>query len=304
MSADSSQPARILIIDDYPGNVEILSLALQSNYDCRAALDGAEALRLLHQPADRPDLILLDVLMPGLDGYEVCRLIKQEPGCQEIPVIFVSALAEVQSKLQALAMGGVDYITKPFNFREVRTRVAVHLRRYALQRQLAEEQQVLDNKVQALIHEAVAATAAQVSEASATLDQPCLDALDPACRLRQTGWILLRSLMANEDKQWHDAGCAHDLDLSPETITEQVFAMAERIDEAYVAQSGTGGQALSKVPWPEQHLTARRVIQNQIRHFCGSRLAMACMAALPEIAHYYETVAAFWQQTEQGMNHE
>jgi CheY-like chemotaxis protein len=302
MSADASQPARILIIDDFPGNVEILTLALQSSYDCRSALSGSEALCLLRQETERPDLILLDVMMPGLDGYEVCRLIKQEPGCQGIPVIFVSALAEVQSKVQALAMGGVDYITKPFNFREVRTRVAVQLRRYSLQRQLEEERQRLEDTAQARVRDVVAVTADLVHKASLLLEQPCPKASNPSCRIQQTGWILLRCLIAAENGQWCETDCANSFDERPEALSEQIIALAETIDTAYAAQLNAVKPVVSAARWPEQHLMARRAVQNQLQPFCGHWVTRAYMAALPEIARYYETVAAEWQRNEQGMN--
>ena len=115
----------ILIIDDNPSNIDFL-LGLLTEYDVSAAVDGQGALDFLLQ--EIPDLILLDVSMPGLDGYEVCSIIKSNPKTKDIPVLFLSANTDAESIVKGLDVGGVDYITKPYHPREVLARVETHLK--------------------------------------------------------------------------------------------------------------------------------------------------------------------------------
>ena len=116
----------ILIVDDAPDNLHLLSTTLtEHGYEVRGVINGAMALRVARSAP--PDLILLDIKMPDLSGYEVCRQLKEYPATQEIPVIFLSALDEVLDKVRAFSSGGVDYITKPFQVAEVLARVETHL---------------------------------------------------------------------------------------------------------------------------------------------------------------------------------
>ena len=120
----------ILIVDDKPANLRLLSQMLADRgYVVRAVKSGIRALESIR--ATPPNLILLDVKMPDMDGYEVCRQLKELPESRSIPVIFISALNEIQNKVQGFDVGGVDYITKPFQYEEVIARVETHL---ALQR--------------------------------------------------------------------------------------------------------------------------------------------------------------------------
>jgi len=115
----------LLIVDDLETNIENLSLLLEERYDLLAATDGYDALELLQNEA--VDLVLLDIAMPGLDGYEVCRRIKSDPKIADIPVIFITAKSDEESIEKAYETGGVDYITKPFRAKEVLSRVSTHL---------------------------------------------------------------------------------------------------------------------------------------------------------------------------------
>ncbi|WP_028579958.1 GGDEF domain-containing response regulator [Desulfogranum japonicum] len=116
----------ILIVDDSPTNIHVLVQTLGEEYELRVARDGMSALELLSN-SDLPDLILLDVMMPGMDGYEVCRQIKANSLSQDIPVIFISTMDEVENETRGLELGAVDYITKPFNAGIVRLRVKNHI---------------------------------------------------------------------------------------------------------------------------------------------------------------------------------
>ena len=116
----------LLIVDDELNNIKLLREVLQSNYDTRVALNGTEALeRVYIEPL--PELILLDVMMPGIDGYEVCRKIKSDPKTAKIPVIFVTAMGDVEFETRGFDVGGVDYIQKPFSGSIVRARIATHI---------------------------------------------------------------------------------------------------------------------------------------------------------------------------------
>jgi DNA-binding response OmpR family regulator len=119
--------SRILIIDDRADSLSLLLAYFQGHaFDVMVALDGAEGID--KAVAGQPDAILLDVEMPGLDGYEVCRRLKQLPSTAGIPVIFLSASGGIEDRLAGFAAGGVDYISKPFSIEEVMARLFVHLR--------------------------------------------------------------------------------------------------------------------------------------------------------------------------------
>jgi two-component system sensor histidine kinase/response regulator len=128
-------PNNILIVDDTPANLRLLSQMLsERGYKVRAVLSGPQAL--MAAQAAPPDLILLDIRMPEMDGYQVCRRLKADERTRETPVLFISALSEADDKVQAFDAGGVDYITKPFQVKEVLARVQTHLHLRDLNRQL------------------------------------------------------------------------------------------------------------------------------------------------------------------------
>ncbi|MEA2029296.1 MAG: response regulator [Campylobacterota bacterium] len=118
--------AKILAVDDIAENLTLLKDSLKSKYEVIAAKNGTKALELL-QKNDLPDLILLDVGMPDIDGFEVCRRIKANPHTQDIPVIFLTILDQKHEILEGFHTGGVDYITKPFEPSILHARVATHL---------------------------------------------------------------------------------------------------------------------------------------------------------------------------------
>ncbi len=142
-----SQAQNILVVDDTPANLDLLEKILSTEgYTVRALPNGALAIRsAVNNP---PSLILLDIKMPSMDGYEVCAQLKSHVKTREIPVIFISALQEMDDKVRAFAAGGVDYICKPFQSEEVLARVHTHLRLHALQQHLqaAKEQAEAANR--------------------------------------------------------------------------------------------------------------------------------------------------------------
>ncbi len=132
----------ILIVDDVPDNLLLLSLTLvQQGYEVCSAISGSLALNRAAEI--QPDMILLDVMLPGIDGYEVCERLKSAPATQNIPVIFLSAVDDPFDKVKAFEIGGADYITKPFQIEEVLTRIEHHIRRHQQQRQLELQNQTL-----------------------------------------------------------------------------------------------------------------------------------------------------------------
>lgn len=138
--ATQTTPPRILIVDDIPVNVELLDYVLRAEgFRTLSAGNGVTAVALSR--ANRPDLILLDVMMPDEDGFETCAKLKSDPRTADIPIIFVSALDDVESKVRALKAGGVDYVSKPVNSEEVLARVRVHLRIRENNRAIARENQ-------------------------------------------------------------------------------------------------------------------------------------------------------------------
>lgn len=127
----------VLLVDDTPFNIDVLRGILAGAYTLKVATNGEKALALA-QLQPQPDLILLDVMMPGMDGYEVCERLKANPQTQGIPVIFVTSMNEVEDEQHGFEVGGVDYITKPVSPPLVQARVATHLRLYAHERHLSE----------------------------------------------------------------------------------------------------------------------------------------------------------------------
>ncbi|MEZ2239032.1 ATP-binding protein [Microcoleus sp.] len=136
----------ILVVDDTPENLRLLSTMLsQRGYVPRCVINGQMALRACN--SNPPDLILLDIMMPEMNGYEVCQHLKNDAITRDIPVIFISAKDEVFDKVNAFAVGGVDYISKPFQFEEVLVRIESHLTLRNLQKQLKEQNVLLQEEI-------------------------------------------------------------------------------------------------------------------------------------------------------------
>ncbi|SDU08424.1 response regulator [Desulfobacula phenolica] len=117
---------RILIVDDEKINIKLLTNFLQDEYKIMAARTGKQALKAVRGP-NPPDLILLDIILPEMDGYEICTAIKKDEKNRHIPIIFVTAVSEVMDEAKAFDLGAVDYITKPFNPITVKARVNTHI---------------------------------------------------------------------------------------------------------------------------------------------------------------------------------
>ncbi|NEQ51885.1 MAG: EAL domain-containing protein [Leptolyngbya sp. SIO3F4] len=145
--AKSLIKTKILIVDDLPDNLRLLSTTLiREGFDVRSAISGS--LAIMGIAADPPDLILLDISMPDMDGFEVCRHLKTNVKTADIPIIFISALGDALDKVKAFELGGADYITKPFNIAEVLARVYLQLELQALKNKLQTQNQQLRTTLQ------------------------------------------------------------------------------------------------------------------------------------------------------------
>jgi DNA-binding response OmpR family regulator len=132
----------ILTVDDTPANIRLLTHYLEKQgYKVLTAEDGFEGFKAAIQ--HHPDLVLLDVMMPGTDGYEVCELLKAEEETKDIPIMFLTAKADIEDRIHGFELGAVDYITKPFNLVEISTRVKTHLRLKHLETQQRQTQKIL-----------------------------------------------------------------------------------------------------------------------------------------------------------------
>jgi DNA-binding response OmpR family regulator len=134
---------KILIVDDEKMNREVLVALLKPHYKIMVVKNGRQALKAAARLDQQPDLILLDIMMPGMDGYEVCRCLKADELTRQIPVIFITALGDVEDESRGLQLGAVDYITKPVSLPIVLARVKTHLQLRKMQRLLEEKNQAL-----------------------------------------------------------------------------------------------------------------------------------------------------------------
>jgi signal transduction histidine kinase len=146
MQKPADRPA-ILIVDDTPTNIQLLAEVLHDNYRLKVATSGETALGIVLDPASRPDLILLDIMMPGMDGYEVCRRLKQDPATRGIPVIFVTAKDDVVDEELGLRLGAVDYLTKPVKVSILLQRVGNLLEREQLRKEVETQRDLLEARV-------------------------------------------------------------------------------------------------------------------------------------------------------------
>jgi putative two-component system response regulator len=176
MAEGPALPTRgnILIVDDTPANLTLLSKMLgDRGYRIRPVPSGSLALRAA--ASDPPDLILLDITMPEMDGFEVCRQLKEDARLRDVPVIFISALTETEGKVKAFKRGGVDYVTKPFQIEEVEARVETHLKLRNAQAELSRYnrylEQLVDEKVKEISEAQLATIFAMVKLAESRDDE-------------------------------------------------------------------------------------------------------------------------------------
>ncbi len=188
----------VMVVDDIPANLRLLKEMLQKiGFSVSVFKSGQDALASLVYAL--PDIILMDITMPDMDGYEACRRIKATQGCGEIPVIFISALNEVGDKVKAFQNGGVDYITKPFEFEEVKERIYTHLKISRLQKEVGALNQKLSQRVSEQIDEIALVNRRMVAAQNATIMalaklSECRDT-DTGAHLERVGFFCERLAM-------------------------------------------------------------------------------------------------------------
>jgi adenylate cyclase len=224
----------VLIVDDNPANLSLLSAMLvERGYEVRAAINGAMALKAAN--AAPPDVILLDVSMPEMDGYEVCRRLKADDLTRAIPIIFVSALDALRDKVAAFEAGGVDYVTKPFQLREVLARVGtqllLHRQRKELERQRREleERYLQIQQLQSVVKGYLSKRAWDSIVASAASEAP--DA--PRAPVRDTLTILISDIAAfvRLSEQRAPGPLFADLNLYMAALTQVVYRNQGEVDK-------------------------------------------------------------------------
>jgi phosphoserine phosphatase RsbU/P len=162
----------VLVVDDAPSNIQVVNSILKDTYNVRIATSGERALALA-KVAPLPDLILLDVMMPGMDGYEVCTHLKTDPGTKDIPVIFLTGQTETADETRGFEVGAVDYIHKPFSPAVVQARVQTHLMLRGIREQLAEQLLTIQKELE---------TARQIQLSILPREIPKIEGLDIAAR--------------------------------------------------------------------------------------------------------------------------
>ena len=144
--SDSGRKNTVLVVDDSPENIDLLGNVLNQDYEIKVALSGEKALKIAGSEKS-PDIILLDIMMPGMDGYEVCRRLKSDAKTQDIPVIFVTSMSEVEDETKGLEVGAVDYITKPIRSPIVQARVKSHIELKEAREYLKNQNEILEYRV-------------------------------------------------------------------------------------------------------------------------------------------------------------
>jgi phosphoserine phosphatase RsbU/P len=194
-ACDTSTLANVLLVDDTPANLQVLGGMLKGQ-GCvvRPVPSGKLAIRCAE--TDPPDIILLDIMMPEMDGYEVCRRLKGIQRLKDIPIIFISALQETIDKVKAFSAGGVDYITKPFQFEEVQARLRTHLNIRSLQVRLETQNQQLSD-----LNEALSKSNSALENELAYAAKYVLSLIPPPIREGdvQTNWIYIPSTRLGGD---------------------------------------------------------------------------------------------------------
>jgi len=169
---NSNDKKIVLVVDDAPANIQIVNSILKDIYRLRIATNGDKALELV-KTAPVPDLVLLDVIMPGMDGYEVCRRLKADPETRDIPVIFLTGQTEIEDETRGFEVGAVDYIHKPFSPPVVKARVQTHLVLRGIRQQLAQQLQAIQKELE---------TARQIQHSILPESVPQIPGLDIAAR--------------------------------------------------------------------------------------------------------------------------
>ncbi len=221
----------IMVVDDNPENLGMLFTYLDCDgYTVLLVQDGENALRQIRETL--PDIVLLDILMPGLDGFEVCQRLKQDEHTRHIPIIFITALTNTADKLRGFEIGGVDYITKPFHHKEVMARLSTHLTICRLQQELLDKNTQLEEK-NALLDD----RNLQLQEANASKDQ-FFSILGHDLRSPLTGLIGIISLL-NDNIDSYSMAKVKNMLKRAKVVCESLTALLENLLTWARMQCGT-----------------------------------------------------------------
>ncbi len=267
---------KILIVDDVPKNIQVLgSLLFHENLDVTFASSGQDAINLL---AGNPvDLILLDVMMPGMDGFETCIKLKSDPQTAPIPVIFMTALNEVQDKIRGFQVGAVDFITKPFESEEVLARVQSQLKIRSLQAEL--EEKILELEKRNRFITGVFGTYLSDEIVESILDDP--SGIKPGGELRTVS-ILMADLrgFSSSAETLSPAGTLQLLNLFIGRMTDVILSFEGIIDEVLGdALLVIFGAPLEKPDHADRAVACALTMQNEVKHLNNDLRARG----LPEV---------------------
>ena len=248
---DASRRGTVLIVDDAPENIHVLLEALKADHAVLAATSGEKALALLAR-GTVPDLILLDVVMPGMDGYEVCRRIKADSATQDIPVIFVTSLGDAADEEFGLSLGAIDYITKPVNPALVRARVKNHLALAQAARLKEDVERIVRHDVKTPLTSILSVP--ELLLLADNLDEHQREMLK---RVQDAAYTVLSMINLSVDLFKMERGLYHvraePVDLVPvvrRILAAQEDALETRGLAVQVSGGGTGGRAAGPVPGP------------------------------------------------------
>jgi two-component system, sensor histidine kinase and response regulator len=270
-TAAHASPPVILIVDDHTENLHLLSQMLQrQGYRIRVANSGGRALAAVH--ANPPDLILLDIMMPDTDGYAVCEQLKRQPTTHDIPILFISALNDTVDKVKAFEVGGVDYITKPFQVQEVLARVETHLTLRRLRQELAQQVADLDAFAHTVAHDLknplnILTSYTSLLEAMGDAIEPGLleEAIDAIARTSYRMADIINALLLLASVRQAD-----DVPIAALDMAEIVANARERLaallqtHQAQIAVPNTWPVALGYAPWVEE--IWENLISNAIKY--------------------------------------
>ena len=280
--------ANLLVVDDIPVNLSLLTQILaEQGYKVRVAPSGGLALKSVESYP--PDLILLDINMPDLNGYEVCQKLKADPETAAIPVIFISALGEVTDKIKAFQFGGVDYITKPFEPLEVLARIQHQLRLQQLQQQLQRQNQQLSKQMELRRQSEAELRLLLATTQAVSRQEDVNSALQVVLRLVciSTQWDYGEAWIPNEEGTLMECSPGwYGNDSSPEKSLQRSFQDLHCQSLSLKLAPGVGlvGQTWTnqQVMWIEDLQTANFVVQPEPRLEWGLRAALAVPIVLHE----------------------
>ena len=245
--------ADILIVDDTLANLQLLSALLkEEGYKVRPANSGVLALQAVAKK--KPDLILLDVKMPEMDGYEVCEALKNNPETRNVPVLFISALNDVADKIKAFNAGGLDYINKPFQFEEVKARVATHLRLKAYEDDMASKIALGISEIEALNQEIISTQQELIFTMSQICETRSHETGQHVKRVAEYSYLLAKLYGYEELELMKQAASMHDIGkvAIPDSILNKPGKLTTEEWEVMKTHSHLGFQMLNLSPHAPQ----------------------------------------------------